>query len=131
RINPLFPESAEELLHVLVGDDETLAPLKPVLTVRTQGNPFFLEESVWALAEAHALTGEPGRYRLSGSLDALDVPATVQAVLAARIDRFPTPPKAPLQTASGIRTDIPLPLLPAVSERAPREPPIPPSRPPT
>ena len=118
RINPLFPESAEELLQVLVGDDETLAPLKPLLTERTQGNPFFLEESVWALAEAHALTGEPGRYRLGGSLDALDVPATVQAVLAARIDRLPTSAKALLQTASVIGTDIPLPLLRAVSELA-------------
>src|SRR5262249_57768390 len=102
RMDPLLPESAEELLYVLLGDDETLTPLKRVLTERTQRNPFFLEESVWALAEANSLTGERGRYRLTGPLDALDVPPTVQAVLAARIDRLPPSPKALLQTASVI-----------------------------
>ena len=116
RLHPLFPESAEELLHELLGDHETLTPLKRVLTERTQGNPFFLEESVWALAEASALMGERGRYHLTGPLDALDVPATIQAVLAARIDRLSPSAKSLLQTASVIGTDIPLPLLQATSE---------------
>ncbi len=124
RIHPLFPESAEELLHVLLGNHETLTPLKRVLTERTQGNPFFLEESVWALAEASALAGERGRYHLTGALDALDVPATIQAVLAARIDRLSSSAKSLLQTASVIGTDIPLPLLHATAELSDAELPV-------
>ena len=57
--------------------------------LRTGGNPFFLEESVRTLVEAGALLGVPGAYRLAHPLESLQVPATVQAVLAARIDRLP------------------------------------------
>ena len=124
RIHPLFPESAEKLLHELLGDDETLTPLKRVLTERAQGNPFFLEESVWALAEASALAGERGRYHLTRRLDALDVPATIQAVLAARIDRLSPSAKGLLQAASVIGTDIPLPILQATSELSDAELPV-------
>ena len=112
------------MLHELLGDDETLTPLKRVLTERAQGNPFFLEESVWALAEASALAGERGRYHLTGRLDALDVPATIQAVLAARIDRLSPSAKSLLQAASVIGTDIPLPLLQATSELSDAELPV-------
>ena len=56
---------------------------------RTQGNPFFLEESIRTLVETQVLVGEPGAYRLAKTLPSIQVPATVQAVLAARIDRLP------------------------------------------
>ena len=59
-------------------------PLKSLLIARTEGNPFFLEESVRTLVETGALVGAPGAYRLTTPLDSLQVPATVQAVLAAR-----------------------------------------------
>jgi predicted ATPase len=58
------------------------------LIVRTEGNPFFLEESVRTLVETGALMGAPGAYRLGRLLESLQVPATVHAVLAARIDRL-------------------------------------------
>ena len=61
---------------------------------RTEGNPFFLEESVRTLAETGILVGERGAYRLAQALPTIQVPATVQAVLAARIDRLP-PKKKP------------------------------------
>src|SRR5262245_35252887 len=79
--------SATELLQALVGDDLNLEPLMRLLIERTAGNPFFLEESVRALVETGALVGEPGAYRLVQALPSLQVPATVQAVLAARLDR--------------------------------------------
>ena len=75
-------------MQALVGDDPSLAPLTPLLIARTEGNPFFLEESVRTLVETGALVGEPGAYRLAQSLPTIQVPATVQAVLAARIDRL-------------------------------------------
>ena len=95
-----------------MGDDPSLAPLKPLLIARTEGNPFFLEESVRTLVETGVLVGEPGAYRLAQALPSIQVPATVQAVLAARIDRLPPEEKRLLQTAAVIGTEVPLPAAP-------------------
>jgi predicted ATPase len=116
RLDSLPPESAEELLHALLGADPAFQPLRGLLIDRTQGNPFFLEESVRTLVETDVLIGERGAYRLSKPFQATLVPATVQAVLAARIDRLPPEEKRLLQTASVIGKDVPLPLLQDVAE---------------
>src|SRR6266852_4288028 len=89
RLDPLPPASADDFLHALLGDDPSLAPLKQLLIARTEGNPFFLEESVRILVEIGVLAGERGAYRLAQASPTVQVPATVQAVLAARIDRLP------------------------------------------
>jgi predicted ATPase len=116
RLDPLPPASADEFLQALLGDDLSLGPLTPRLIVRTEGNPFFLEESVRTLVETGVLAGERGAYRLAKPLESLQVPATVQAVLAARIDRLPPEEKRLLQTAAVIGTEVPLPLLQAIAE---------------
>jgi class 3 adenylate cyclase len=116
RLDPLPPASADEFLHALLGDDPSLAPLKHLLIARTAGNPFFLEECVRTLVETRVLVGEPGAYRLGTDLPAIHVPATVQAVLAARIDRLPPEEKRLLQTAAVIGTEVPVPLLQAIAE---------------
>ena len=116
RLDPLPPASADEFLQALLGDDPSLAPLKQLLIARTEGNPFFLEESVRTLVETGVLVGEPGAYRLAQALPTIQVPATVQAVLAARIDRLPPEEKRLLQTAAVIGTEVPLPLLQAIAE---------------
>jgi predicted ATPase/class 3 adenylate cyclase len=115
RLDPLAPESAETLLQTLVGDDPSLAPLTPVLIARTEGNPFFLEESVHTLVETQVLVGERGAYRLVRALPSIQVPATVQAVLAARIDRLPPAEKHLLQAAAVIGKDVPAALLQATA----------------
>jgi class 3 adenylate cyclase/tetratricopeptide (TPR) repeat protein len=116
RLDPLPPASADALLQALLGDDPDLAPLTRLLIARTEGNPFFLEESVRTLVETGVLVGAPGAYRLAKPLESLQVPATVQAVLAARIDRLPPEDKRLLQTAAVIGTEVPLPLLQAIAE---------------
>jgi tetratricopeptide (TPR) repeat protein len=116
RLDPLPPVSADEFLHALLGDDASLQPLTQLLITRTQGNPFFLEESVRTLVETGALVGEPGAYRLGQALPTIQVPATVQAMLAARIDRLPSEDKRLLQTAAVIGTEVHLPLLHAIAE---------------
>jgi class 3 adenylate cyclase/tetratricopeptide (TPR) repeat protein len=116
RLDPLPPVSAEEFLQALLGDDASLEPLKQLLIARTEGNPFFLEESVRTLVETGVLVGERGTYRLAQALLTIQVPATVQAVLAARIDRLPPEEKRLLQTAAVIGTEVPLPLLQAIAE---------------
>jgi class 3 adenylate cyclase/tetratricopeptide (TPR) repeat protein len=118
RLDPLPPASAEALLAGLLGDDPSLAPLKQLLIERTEGNPFFLEESVRTLVETGVLVGAPGAYRLVKPLESLQVPVTVQAVLAARIDRLPPEEKRLLQTAAVIGNEVPLPLLQTVAELA-------------
>ena len=116
RLDPLPPASADELLQALVGDAPSLGPLTRLLIARTEGNPFFLEESVRTLVETGALVGEPGAYRLAQSLPTIQVPATVLAVLAARIDRLLPEDKRLLQTAAVIGTEVPFPLLQAICE---------------
>ena len=116
RLDPLPTASATIFLQSLLGDDPSLASLNQLLIQCTEGNPFFLEESVRTLAETGALVGKPGAYRLEHALLTLPVPATVQAVLAARIDRLPPAEKSLLQTAAVIGTEVPLVLLQAVIE---------------
>ena len=115
RLDALTPDNAQELLQSLLGPDPGVEPLKKVLIERTEGNPFFLEESVRTLVETHALDGDRGAYRLVKSLQDLQVPATVQAMLAARIDRLAPENKHLLQTAAVIGKDVPYGLLEAIA----------------
>ena len=116
RLDPLPPESAEELLDELLGADVVLASLKRLLVERTEANPFFLEESVRTLAETSAIVGERGGYRLTRPVEQLAIPATVQAILAARIDRLAPEAKRLLQAAAVIGKDVPLPLLLVIAD---------------
>jgi predicted ATPase/class 3 adenylate cyclase len=116
RLDPLPRESAQELLDALLGDEASLHPLRRLLIERTEGNPFFLEESVRTLVETRVLVGEQGAYRVAKALPSIQVPATVQAVLAARIDRLSPEEKRLLQTAAVIGTDVSYTLLQTVAE---------------
>ena len=113
---PLGREAVAALLASLLGDDAGLAPLLDLVNLRTAGNPFFIEEIAQSLIESGQLIGSKGAYRLVTQIEHLEVPATVQAVLAARIDRLPEREKRLLQVASVIGKDFPEPLLQAVSD---------------
>jgi class 3 adenylate cyclase/tetratricopeptide (TPR) repeat protein len=116
RIDPLAAESAGELLTALLGDTPDLDQLKRLLIERTEGNPFFLEESVRTLVETKVLVGERGAYRSARAPDTVQIPATAQAILAARIDRLPAEDKRLLQAASVVGKDVPFALLEAIAE---------------
>jgi class 3 adenylate cyclase/tetratricopeptide (TPR) repeat protein len=118
RISPLTPPNANELLHVLLGDHDSLAPVKRLLIDRTEGNPFFLEESVQMLLESEVLAGERGGFHLAKPVETIRVPATVQAVLAARIDRLASEDKRLLQCAAVIGETFPVSLLQIVVDIA-------------
>jgi class 3 adenylate cyclase/tetratricopeptide (TPR) repeat protein len=117
RVDPLAPTSAQELLLVLLGADASLDGLKHLLIEKTEGNPFFLEQSVRTLVETEALVGEPGAYRLTEPIHSIQVPASVHAVLAARIDRLPIEEKRLLQAAAVLGHDVPFALLQALAEQ--------------
>jgi class 3 adenylate cyclase/predicted ATPase len=99
---PLGPEAIAELLRDLLGTGPSVSSLGSRIRERTGGNPFFIEEMVQALAGSGSLVGPRGAYRLVRPSAELKLPATVQAVLAARIDRLEERDKHALQTAAVI-----------------------------
>ena len=115
RIDPLSPERAAVLLAELVGSDPSLIPFTPILIESTGGNPFFLEEAVKTLAEAGTLAGTFGGYTLAGRVSTIQVPASVQAVLTARIDRLPQLARDVLQASSVIGRQAPRALVHAIA----------------
>ena len=116
RLDPLPANRAGELLEFLLGNDIALGPVKQLLVERTEGNPFFLEESVRTLAQTNVLVGAKGAYKLALDAPTIRIPSTVQAVLADRIDRLPPEEKHLLQTAAVIGMTVPLRLLRAVAD---------------
>ncbi len=118
RLDTLPAESASELLEALLGSDPCLAQLRGLLATKTGGNPLFLEESVRGLVETKALLGERGAYRLVHPVDAVQVPATVQAILASRIDRLPPEERRLLGIAAVIGADFSFALLEAIAEES-------------
>ena len=121
RVDPLTPAGVAELLDRLLGHGHDLAPLKQMLIARTEGNPFFIEESVRALVESGALVGASGAYHAARTISAIDIPTTVQDILVARIDRLSEDDKRVLQIASVIGKDVPVALLQAASELSEEE----------
>jgi class 3 adenylate cyclase/tetratricopeptide (TPR) repeat protein len=118
---PLGAEAIDELLADLLGSDPSLDGLAELVRERTQGNPFFIEELVQALVEAGSLEGERGAYRLAAPVEQAAVPASVQAILAARIDRLGRQEKAVLQAAAVIGKEFSAPVLERVLDLKPAE----------
>jgi class 3 adenylate cyclase/tetratricopeptide (TPR) repeat protein len=118
---PLGAEATEALLGDLLGSDPSLDGLSELICERTAGNPFFIEELVQVLIEAGSLAGERGAYRLAAPVQEDAVPASVQAVLAARIDRLSPRDKSVLQAAAVIGKEFPAPVLEGVLGMTPQE----------
>jgi tetratricopeptide (TPR) repeat protein len=114
RLDPLASESLAEFLQALVGPDPSLAPLKNFLERRASGNPFFAEEIVRRLVDTTVVVVVRGGYRLARPFSSTEVPPTVQAVLAARIDALPPSHKHLLQEAAVIGHEVPFGLLQAI-----------------
>jgi len=115
RLDPLPPDTTDELLDSMLGNDPALQPLKRLLVDRTEGNPFFVEESIRELVEMKFLAGERGHYRLVKAAESLHIPNSARAILAARIDRLASEDKWILQAAAVVGTDVPFSLLKAIA----------------
>jgi DNA-binding NtrC family response regulator/tetratricopeptide (TPR) repeat protein len=116
RLDPLPADRVKELLGACLGADPGLDALKRMLIERSEGNPFFLEETVQTLLETKALEGAQGAYRLTQPVQSLQIPATVHAMLAARIDRLAAEDKGLLQSAAVVGKAVPLGLLEAIAD---------------
>jgi class 3 adenylate cyclase/tetratricopeptide (TPR) repeat protein len=110
RLDPLGGQSADEMLHALLGGDPSLQSLKRLIIDKTQGNPFFIEEMVRALVEQGVLVRN-GATRLTKPLTEIHVPPSVHGILASRIDALPASEKDLLQTLAVIGKDFPLNLV--------------------
>jgi class 3 adenylate cyclase len=113
RLDPLGKESAEQMLSTMLGDSPELAPLRRLIADRTEGNPFFMEETVQALFDDGALARN-GTVKLTRALVQVKIPTTVQAILASRIDRLPGTEKDLLQTLAVLGRQFSLGLVKSV-----------------
>jgi class 3 adenylate cyclase/tetratricopeptide (TPR) repeat protein len=118
RLDPLGKESADEMLTALLGDGVAVAPLKRLIIEKTDGNPFFMEETVQVLLDEGALVRDGTAVRLTRPLGELKIPPTVQGILAARIDRLPADAKELLQTLAVIGREFPLSLIRTVVSKS-------------
>jgi adenylate cyclase len=116
---PLGPDAIEEMLDYLLGSDPSLDGVSELVNERAVGNPFFTEEVVQSLVETGNLEGELGAYRLVRPIDETTVPASVQAILSARIDRLAAREKSVLQAAAVIGKEVPEPILRRVVDLEP------------
>ena len=120
QLLPLDAVDASVLLSELLGPDSAMGGVARVVAGRGGGNPFFIEEIVLALAQSGRLQGARGSYTLlARPIDELEIPQTVESVLAARIDRLPDREKALLQTAAVIGHRFSALLLARVAGLAP------------
>jgi predicted ATPase/class 3 adenylate cyclase len=116
QLVPLTAVEARELLENLLGRDDGVRSLQRRVSERGQGNPFFIEEIVRSLAETGVLTGRPADYRLGKRDPSVDVPATLEAVIAARVDRLPRSAKELLQAASAFGRNVSIDLLGRIAQ---------------
>jgi adenylate cyclase len=117
-LRPLSEVYASELIAELLGTDPSLGELAVQVAARADGNPFFAEEMVRDLAERGALHGQPGAYLLRGDIDDVEVPATLQATIGARLDRLGPIAKRTLNATAVIGSRFDTDLLTALVDTA-------------
>ena len=120
-LEPLGPQAAAELLADWLGEADEIRSLAARVRAQAGGNPFYIEEIVRSLVESGTLVGKRGAYRLAGPIDALALPPSVQALVAARIDRLAEPEKELLQTAAVIGKEFAESVLRAATRLSERE----------
>ena len=116
RIAPLPIAGAKDLLDLMLGQDRSLRPIKAMLIERTDGNPFFIEESIRSLVEMKFIGGGPGTFRLLKAADTVRIPQSAKSVLSARIDRLSGTDKRVLQAAAVIGKEVPFLLLKQIAD---------------
>jgi adenylate cyclase len=117
-LGPLGDSESQALLEELLGSDPSTTAVRTLILERAAGNPFFAQEMVRELADRHVLDGDLGHYRCTIDVVEVTVPATLQATLAARIDRLSSHAKRTLNAAAVIGSRLDLDLLSSVVANA-------------
>src|ERR1700722_1577628 len=121
NLSPLNRTETSDLVSELLGKDSSLALISRNIAERAQGNPFFIEELVHSLVERGDFEGTRGAYRLAGGIGEIPLPATIEALLAARIDHLAEPARQVLQCAAVIGREVPTAILERVTGLKPVE----------
>ncbi len=116
RLQPLGDEAIGQLAREQLGDSECTVKLARRIRKQAAGNPFFVEEAVRSLVERGYLAGTRGDYRLKKEVDRLGIPPTVEAIIAARIDRLTDTQKQALQTAAVIGQEFTQEMLSSICD---------------
>jgi class 3 adenylate cyclase/tetratricopeptide (TPR) repeat protein len=111
HLDPLGTDPADELVRTLLGNNAANAELRALIVKRTEGTPLFIEETIRTLAESGVLRMGTGGYELTREIREIQIPETVQSVIAARIDSLSPKRKSLLQMVSVIGSEIPIVLL--------------------
>ncbi len=117
RLDQLGAATADAILSTMLGEGRDLPPLKELIIEKTEGNPFFIEEIVQNLFAEGALVRN-GVVKLARSMSTIQIPETVQGLLASRIDRLPATEKDLLQTMAVVGRQSPLELLRKVTGKS-------------
>ena len=115
-LEPLPHGVMEQYLDEWLGPDGRLKDLKALIVGRAEGNPFFLEQIVHMLVETETLSGVRGDYQLAEPVERVDVPVSVQVLLASRIDRLSQEDKRLLQSAAVVGKDVSSQLVAAITD---------------
>ena len=115
-LGPLADPEVSQLLEDLMGKDSSLDELKRLIGERAGGNPLYLEEIVCSLGEEGRLDGVRGAYRLASPITDIGVPASIQALIEARIDRLDEQHKRVLMLAAVIGRQFAIDVLRRVTD---------------
>jgi class 3 adenylate cyclase len=114
-LSGLRRDAAVAVVAGLLGTDPSVRAASRQVLARAEGNVFFIEELIRSLVESGRVAGEPGAYTWIPATSELELPATVTAVLASRIDRLSDAEKETLQTAAVIGREFSASVLATVA----------------
>ncbi len=111
-LDPLTPEESDDLVGALLAIADLPETVRQAMMEKAEGNPFFLEEIIRHLIDQGHLVRHKNNWRAGPDLDRIEIPDTIQGVLAARIDLLDTLEKRVLQQAAVVgRTFWPSPVM--------------------
>jgi class 3 adenylate cyclase/tetratricopeptide (TPR) repeat protein len=115
RLQDLLPDEAQDMIKALLKTEKIPAELKRFIREKVEGNPFYLEEVINSLIEAHILLRAEDGWILQGSISSSNIPPTIQGVISGRIDRLENPMKRILQEAAVIGREFYYAILSRIS----------------
>jgi class 3 adenylate cyclase len=114
-LDQLGAASSQELITAMLEDGEVVPELRELILNRAAGNPLFMEEFAHTLQENGSIKRKENKYVLSGDISGIQVPDTIQGIIAARMDRLENNLKRTMQVASVIGKDFAFRILQAIT----------------
>ncbi len=114
---PLSESDSKQLVSNLLEVEALPESLRQMILAKAEGNPFFVEEVIRMLIDRGGIARQNGKWTVTREIQSIEIPDTLQGVLAARIDRLPEEAKRTLQIASVIGRKFQVKVLEKVLEQ--------------